>query len=149
MSYLEDSRASDEHVVWQNRQHWVRAFLPALVLLVVGVLTTPLAGLGLLLVALALPVALFAWLGWQQQEYAVTDRRLVAKVGVVRRDVQEVTMRQVESVRVDQSLWGRLLGYGDVLAVGSGGTRVVFGGVAEPLALRRHIQDQMAALRVA
>jgi hypothetical protein len=74
----------------------------------------------------------------------VTDKRMIVKVGFVRRRTLELLLRQVEALSVDQSLGGRMLDYGTITLSGTGGVREVFHRVREPLELRRRIQGQIA-----
>jgi len=66
----------------------------------------------------------------------VTSRRLLIKVGLVSVHTLELALSKVETIRVDQTLAGRLLDYGTVRITGVGGTLESFPLVAAPTALR-------------
>jgi uncharacterized membrane protein YdbT with pleckstrin-like domain len=53
-------------------------------------------------------------------EVAVTDRRIIYKVGFIRRHTVEIHMDKVVSVDVDQTILGRLFNYGDITIEGAG-----------------------------
>ncbi len=72
-------------------------------------------------------------------EIAVTDRRIIYKRGFVRRYTVEMHMDKVESVDVDQSVFGRLLDYGDVIIHGTGAGLEPLPYIDHPLELRNHI----------
>jgi uncharacterized membrane protein YdbT with pleckstrin-like domain len=72
-------------------------------------------------------------------ELVLTDRRIIAKRGLVSRDTVEMNLGKVESVHVNQSLLGRLLDYGDVTVVGTGSSLEPLAGIAAPLELRRKL----------
>ena len=74
----------------------------------------------------------------------VTTKRVVFKVGFVRRRTLELLLKHVEAILVDQSVPGRIFGYGSVTLTGTGGVREVFHNVSSPLELRRRIQGQAA-----
>ena len=78
-------------------------------------------------------------------EFAVTNKRVVTKVGLVERDSQETLLSKIETIGVDQTLAGRLLGYGTVTIVGTGGSREPFALIAQPLEFRRQVQTQIVA----
>jgi len=80
-----------------------------------------------------------AWFHRVTTEIAVTDRRVIYKRGLVRRYTVEMHMDKVESVDVDQSVWGRLLNYGDVIVHGTGVGLEPLTMVDHPLELRNHI----------
>ena len=63
-----------------------------------------------------------AWFRRWTTEIDVTDRRIVYKRGFINRHTVEMNMDKVESVDVDQSFWGRLLDYGDIIVRGTGDT---------------------------
>ena len=79
---------------------------------------------------------------YRTSEFAVTNKRLIMKVGWVARRVLELNLHKIESVNVDQSLLGRLLGYGTITVIGTGGTRETFDRIAHPLVFRKAFQQQ-------
>ncbi len=74
---------------------------------------------------------------WWTSEAVVTSRRIVMSTGWLRRYTFEMPVTRFESLRVEQSLLARLLGFGSVLVVGVGGGRQLFTHMARPLAFRR------------
>ena len=80
-----------------------------------------------------------AWFHRVTTEIAVTDRRVIYKRGLIRRYTVEMHMDKVESVDVDQSIWGRVLNYGDVLVHGTGAGFEPLKMIDHPLELRNHI----------
>lgn len=69
-------------------------------------------------------------------EFAVTNQRVIVKVGLISRTTVELNLGKLETVAVDQSLLGRLLGYGSVAFVGSGGSLGRFGEMCDPTGFR-------------
>ena len=80
-----------------------------------------------------------AWFYRVTTEIAVTDRRIIYKRGFIRRHTVEMHMDKVESVDVDQSIFGRMLDYGDVIIHGTGMGLEPLPHVDHPLELRNHI----------
>jgi uncharacterized membrane protein YdbT with pleckstrin-like domain len=76
-------------------------------------------------------------------EIVVTNRRLLIKTGILRRATTELLLSKVESVGVDEPLFGRMLGYGTVIVRGTGGTPEAFERVANPIEFRKQIQGQL------
>jgi uncharacterized membrane protein YdbT with pleckstrin-like domain len=66
----------------------------------------------------AVLTAIKEWLEQWITEIAVTDRRVIYKTGLIRRQTAEMNMDKIESVKVDQSLLGRLLNYGLYISAG-------------------------------
>jgi uncharacterized membrane protein YdbT with pleckstrin-like domain len=74
-------------------------------------------------------------------EFAVTNKRVIAKVGFLHRRSLEVNLDKIESVTVNQSLTGRLLGFGTLRVRGTGSTDEFLGGIARVMAFREQIQQ--------
>ena len=79
------------------------------------------------------------WFRWWITEIAVTDRRVIYKKGLVRRQTNEMNMDKVESVKINQSILGRLLDYGDVTILGTGEGFETLRTIASPIELRNSI----------
>jgi uncharacterized membrane protein YdbT with pleckstrin-like domain len=94
-------------------------------------------------------VALFfgvsALIRYTTSEFALTNKRVLFKVGWLRRKTQELLLKKVEGISVDQSVLGRLLGFGTITVTGTGGTREPFPNIAGPLEFRSQIQSQIFA----
>jgi uncharacterized membrane protein YdbT with pleckstrin-like domain len=88
---------------------------------------------------LALSAALRAFIRRATTELAVTDHRVIYKSGLLSRHTIEMNRDKVESVDVDQSLLGRILGYGTVIVRGTGGSLEPIRNIGDPLRFRTHI----------
>ncbi len=73
-------------------------------------------------------------------EFAVTNKRVLVKVGFISRHTLELLLSKVETVGVDQSILGRILGYGTIVVIGTGGTREPFRAITDPLEFRHQVQ---------
>lgn len=80
-----------------------------------------------------------AWVARFTTELVVTDRRVIYKRGLVRRFTAELNMEKVESVSVDQSVFGRLFNYGTVIVRGTGGGMDALPDIEDPLTFRNHV----------
>ncbi len=150
MSYLQKVLLPGEQVIYETGLHWLVFGWAILVLLVslglaIGALSVS-GGEGpiLLLAAGAVAAAglvllLAAALRRAGTELAVTDQRVVLKRGLIARHTIEMNRSKVESVDVDQSLLGRIFGYGTVQVRGTGGSLEPMAMIGPPLAFRSHI----------
>jgi len=116
-------RESDEHVYLDERRHGVilvRPLTRALALAVLGAtglaLGWPVSLAGLVLLTVAAIVALVAVWRWDRTHVVVTTEKLFVVHGVLRKQAAAVRLAKVGIVEVDQSLVGRLLGYGTIVA---------------------------------
>ena len=74
-------------------------------------------------------------------EFAVTNKRVIIKTGLISRKTFEMNHSKVETVNVDQSILGRILGYGTIRIVGSGGSKEEFPNIQKPLEFRKKFQE--------
>lgn len=147
MSYIDGNLLDGEHVVFRTRLHWKLLVGPLLFLLL---MLLPVAWLRVqeqwtswVLVApgLALVVLLAAIIRRQSSDFAVTSKRVMMKTGVFSTRSVELLLAKIEAIAVNQSLGGRLLGYGDIVVTGSGGTEEAFSSIQAPLEFRRAVQS--------
>jgi len=114
---------SDEHVYLDERRHGVVLIRPlsrALALAALGgtglVLGWPVSLAGLVLLVVAAAVALLAVWRWDRTHVVVTNEKLFVVHGVLRKQAAAVRLAKVSTVEIEQSLAGRLLGYGTIVA---------------------------------
>ncbi len=91
------------------------------------------------LVVMTVVSALRALVYYLTTEFAITDRRVIVKIGFIKRDTWELNVNRVTSLNVDQSVLGRFLDYGDIRVVGMGGSSAPIHAVSNPLQFRRMI----------
>lgn len=151
MSYVDTQLLPNETVLYRARLHrslYSSAFLfAALTLAATAVATYEPIFWWLVLFLGIVSIVSFVW-SWQRSassEFAVTDKRVIIKVGWIRRRTLETMLAKVEGVGVDQSLSGRLLGFGTITVTGTGGTREEFDRIADPLEFRRQVQAAISA----
>ena len=152
MSYLDKILQPDERIVAIGKKHWI-IYLPGIGVLILAILiealqfVVPHAGFALEIVAaivavLALILLFREWFDQWNTEIVVTNRRVVYKRGFISRFTREMNMEKIESVAVDQTLMGRILGYGTVDIRGTGAGFEQLRGIASPIALRNAINVQ-------
>lgn len=149
MGYIDQNLMNGEKVMYQTRLHWVVFFWPAVffILVALGVFYS-LAWGGILFVVF-LGTALSSFVTFASSEFGVTNKRVLIKVGFIRRHTLETLLTKVEGIGVDQDILGRILGYGTIVVSGTGGTREVFHKIDAPLKFRKHVQEQTVAMQEA
>jgi len=73
-------------------------------------------------------------------EIAVTSHRFVEKTGFFTLRTNEIALQNIEGVQLEQSLMGRLLGYGHLRIEGTGVDAVIVPDIADPIAFRAAIE---------
>lgn len=158
MSYIQKVLMSDERVVYTTRlSHvlytpvlwWLLAGsalihygnrIPFLQLKAQGYAIYWLLGLGGLLFGVFM--AINAYILLRTSEYALTNYRVIAKSGWLRQVSFDILLQKVESVKVQQTIFGRLFNYGTVIICGTGGSKDPFFKIRHPLQFRNFIQHQ-------
>ena len=129
MSYADSLLATGERILHRERQHWLvllwGARLP-IVAMILGVLLLVLssavsdllsqlvfwAGAVLFLGGLAFLV--WATLRYLNQEYVLTNRRVIEVQGVVNKRSTDSSLEKINDAILTQSIFGRLFGFGDL-----------------------------------
>lgn len=150
MSYIDDSLMAGEQVMYRTRLHWI-IFAWPIIWLVLAIIffTDGSGGAGGLCLILALITSVVSYINYATSEFGVTSKRVLVKVGLIRRVSLEVLLSKVEGIQVDQGILGRILGFGTVRVSGTGGTKDPFHKITAPLQLRRKVQEQVAAVQEA
>jgi uncharacterized membrane protein YdbT with pleckstrin-like domain len=160
VGYIENNLVPGETVLYKTRLHWIVLVGP----LLVGVLLGTIGAVfgvggyeasskgnsygGMIIVGLFLLLGAVLLVGSglvrkSSTEVAVSNKRVLIKTGFFARKSIEVLLGKVESIGVDESALGRMLGYGSVTIRGTGGTFEAFSRIARPNEFRREVQQQI------
>ena len=93
---------------------------------------------------LSLPITLFffilafnAALPYFVNELAMTNKRVISKKGFIRRDTSELKLPKLETIEIKQSVLGRILGFGKIICIGTGGSETYIDNIDHPLEFRK------------
>jgi uncharacterized membrane protein YdbT with pleckstrin-like domain len=145
MSYVEKNLLPGETILCVGGLHWIIYLKPLLLIacglgvVVLSPFTPHLPNLwmfGGAAIVVGLLAALPAFLRAASTELVVTSLRIVAKHGMISRHTIEMLHKKVESLQVQQSILGRILGYGTLVIHGTGGGRETIPNIARPLEFR-------------
>ena len=156
MSYVKKSLVPGETLLYDTRHHWMVLIGPLLLSLLLVAL-----GLGCLtelvearngagyvadapvtkqhmigvagIVLVVIAIGVFAW------------GLVLIKTGLGSRRTLDLMLSRVESIGVEESFWGRMLGYGSVTVRGTGGTPESFVMISHPQEFRRSVQAQIGS----
>ncbi|HMD74699.1 MAG TPA: PH domain-containing protein [Steroidobacteraceae bacterium] len=146
MGYVEENLLPNEQVTYRAKLHGIIYGFPAAVfaiaILVVVLGGGPIAGSAIAVVGAVL--LLPPWIRSTSSEFAVTNKRVLIKVGLIRRHSLELLLQKIEGIGVDQGILGRVLGFGTIIVSGVGGTKEAFRMISNPLEFRRQVQAGLA-----
>lgn len=153
MSYIKDNLMPDEKVVFSARVH-PAVYLPSVLVFIASIgsliygINLPINSVLVNLLWILLFVLLFlysmslgikALITFSTTEFAVTDKRVIAKRGWIQRHTLEILLPKIESVAVNQNLMGRLINFGTVTITGTGETLESFRAIGDPIEVRKKI----------
>ena len=118
-NYVNQHLIKDEQVEFETTYHWI-IFISLASLLTLGI---------------------YPFIRRKTDEFAITNRRIIIKTGLVGRKTLEMNLSKIESVNVDQGILGRILGYGTIRINGTGGTKETFPQILNPLEFRKKFQE--------
>jgi len=155
MGYLQDMLGSGEEIVYRTRRHWL-FIAPALTLyIIIAVVITAAAIIGLqvvknplvylVLVLLFYPLYRFleALLTWFNLRYIVTNRRVIELRGTIRKEIADSSLDKINDVILTQSVLGRIMNWGDIkiLTASESGVNIMRR-IADPLGFKRAMLNQ-------
>ena len=158
MSYIDNNLLTDERVVYRAHLHWIIFARPIFWLLLTGVLyylyvtyiPHSTSNYYQLIIAIPLFIAIIDFIPkfvrYITSEYGVTNKRVIVKTGFIRVNSSDNFLQKVENIQVNQSIWGRILGYGTIVIIGTGGTQEPFCLIHNPLMFRKQVQEQVSIL---
>lgn len=160
MPSVEESFIDGEREIGRARQHWQVLLGPAFLMALGLAAATFLAvrashfdgargRVGALAAAFfggagVLPFAL-QWAYRQTTEYVLTNRRLIVARGLLSRTTIEVLLPRITAVDVQQSLVGRVGGFGTLVVEGFAGAQDVLVNIEDPHGFRKLVELQLAA----
>jgi len=118
-NYVQSNLTSGEQVVFETKYHWmIFVSIKAVLTLFIAPLISMATG-----------------------KFAITNKRVILKYGLIKRRTLEMNIAKIESVIVNQSILGRLLNYGTIVVIGTGGTKEPFACITDPLSFRKKFQE--------
>jgi uncharacterized membrane protein YdbT with pleckstrin-like domain len=160
LGYIENNLIPGEQVIYKTGYHWIVMFwslLASIVLDALGIVSlirgltatdkssssTVFAIAGIAALVLSSIILVNGIIRRRSTEIAVSNKRVLIKTGIVARKSIEVLLAKVESIGVDETVLGRMLGFGTVVVRGTGGTFETFERISHPDEFRRQVQAQI------
>jgi uncharacterized membrane protein YdbT with pleckstrin-like domain len=127
-SYIEKSLGANERIIARAHFHWLYTVKAWLALLILG--------------WILIGVWIFATMMIRRAttEIAVTSHRFVEKTGLFNLRTNEISLHNIEGVRLEQSFFGQIFGYGHLRIEGTGVDAVVIPDIANPVAFRAALE---------
>ncbi|MCL4505397.1 MAG: PH domain-containing protein [Chloroflexi bacterium] len=122
--YVDTLMGANEKVLVRARQHWFLWFPQfILTLIIIAIIvgaclliatTVPFAVFGLIFVAIPIAVFVHTLLHWANEEYLVTNRRIIQTAGIINKNIIDSSLEKINDVVLSQSIMGRIMDFGDL-----------------------------------
>jgi uncharacterized membrane protein YdbT with pleckstrin-like domain len=149
MGYIQNNLNRDELVAYQTSLSKI-IFLPAVCLAMVVIATYVLTSeldAGNAITKAVWVVCFLKTIStivtYLTSEFGVTNRRVLGKTGFLVTNSLEIMLGKVEAIRIHQSFIGLILGYGDIIVIGTGGTNETLKNIPAPNYFRKVLQKQI------
>ena len=134
-SYIEENLARDEQIIIKAQVTWLSQFW----YLLFGILFILSSFGSKSLVGVVVGGVLIAIV-------ALTNRRIIAKSGLIRRNTIELKTNRVESLGVNQGILGRIFNFGSIVVKGVGGSHAPIPYIARPMEFRQQVNNYLDEL---
>ena len=146
MSYIQNNLQAGEEIKYKADIHWYIFAYPVILLLLSAFFSSAQTGLFYYVSIFLLLSGLFQLIKRillkMGAEYVVTNKKVILKSGILNRDALELVLKKCEGIRINQSLMGRMLGFGSIV-VTTGGVTNKFDFITNPIKFRNEINAQI------
>jgi len=162
-AYVKRAMQADEKIIYSAELHWI-IYRMGIFITLIGVLFayfgmqivrflfdgdlvkvagTPVRYIAIGLIVLGTFELLASFIRQISTELVITDRRVIAKHGFISTTSYELMMSKVEGATIEQSIIGRLLGYGTLMVKGTGGGISPIDHVADPYRFHSFLMEAL------
>jgi len=161
--YIESQLGENEKLIYTTRPHKIIFVSTAIlwllaIMLIRGEIVITRGGIGGIVSgegtaimrgigAFCIIIGLLPVIRYLTSEFGITDKRVIIKVGWIRRNTLETQLKKIEQVRVDRGIFGRIFNYGTIVIVGTGGSSSPFRGIRKPMEFRKYAQAQKESVK--
>lgn len=147
--YVDRNLNSGEKVCYRGRVSWVAALHRGVIGFILAIIVgsssesgSALAVVGTLALIGSLILIAQGILLRMTTEYAVTDRRVIGKYGLIRQQSVDILLRSMSGAAVSNTVLGRFFSYGNVVIAGTGARRELVG-LASPKSFKSAIDERL------
>lgn len=144
MTYAKKTLLPEEKILYHTKPHYI-IFYPVFLWLAIALWFFNADNIlfGQLLVGIGIASLINSLINYYCSEYVITNKRIIMKIGFIRRKSLEIFLERIEGIYVEQSIIGRAFNFGTVFVGGIGGTKNPFFYIPNPIEFRSNVQQQM------
>ncbi len=154
MSYIGRTVVTNEYIVAEFRPHWINyisVFFAVIfgfffsILSIMFIPTPEFFPLAIASIA-CFSYSLCRFIKIYTREYGITNKRVIAKIGFIFVNADELRNSKIESVEIKQTLLGRILGYGNLYLAGTGTSEVIMPKIKKPYFAKKIVEECISDL---
>jgi uncharacterized membrane protein YdbT with pleckstrin-like domain len=148
MSYIDSNLVPGEQIMFRTRKSWIIFFFPLIWTLFAGYATPYMSHNPMLVKLIWAPWVVAGvfwaqvWLSYITSEFAVTNKRVMMREGILHRHANEVRLTTISQVTVDQSLLAQIMNYGTV-SINTFGAFDAYTLISQPFAFQKCVNEQL------
>lgn len=144
MGYVDKHLMSGEKIIYQTKLNWTE-YIKGFVILILGILFMAGSGtFGGFLIFVGLFILGLTYLRISSSEFAVTDKRVLIKVGILKTQSLETMLNKIEGIHVEQGIIAKMVNSGSIVVKGTGGTNNPFSNIDKPFEFRSAVNEQIS-----
>ena len=141
-SYIEGNLSSGESIYYRAQVSWlsqIGRFALAIIFILIAMGAEE--GVSIFFGIFAFFLLINAVLNVINTEMAITNKRVIAKFGLIRRNTIEMNLNRIESTAINQGILGRIFDFGSIGVRGTGGGQAPVPFIARPLEFRQQLNN--------
>ena len=145
MPSLEESLLPNETLFYKSQVHYVVFAFPVL-LFIISIACFQvyyLKSMALLFFVIGIGLTLISLVTYAFSEFAVTNKRVLIKRGLLTQTVTGLMLEKIESIQVKQDIPARILNYGDIDIIGTGSSDDHISQIQAPYEFRNAVLKAM------
>ncbi len=145
MGYVEQNLIKSEAVIKTAELHWF-IYIRGATFFILGLLlalSPENVTIGSSFIAIGFLYLLLAFISVKTTELAVTNKRVIAKYGLISRQTVELNLNKIEGLNVNQGVLGRIFNFGNIILGGTGGKKSPIKYISKPLEFRKEVNEQI------
>ena len=143
MNYIKQNLNANEEILSIGKVHWSIFLNPITLISLILITTSSINPYGFHYIYLIMLIIGFTigLITYSTTEFALTNTRIIKKIGFIQRDIQEIKLSNIESMQMSQSILGRILNYGNVYCKGFGSSTLVIYNISKPLEFKNNVSE--------
>jgi uncharacterized membrane protein YdbT with pleckstrin-like domain len=140
MSFIEKNLSANEQILYKGKIHWY-IYLRCVIFFIIGFLTSDVSmGFAGFMFFLGIISLILAIMNASSTEFAITNKRVILKTGVLKRKFIELQLNKSEGLRIEQGIIGRIFNFGTI-KITSAGVTEDFKYLTKPFEFKKRVNN--------